>query len=53
MNYSGESPCNAKNPIIEKIFQEWDVVFDRPRMQTLGLLTADGIYSNLGLLLSG
>ena len=36
----------------EKIFQERDVAFDRPRMQTLGLLTADGIYSNLGLLLS-
>ncbi|MBD5084809.1 MAG: ATP-binding protein, partial [Clostridiales bacterium] len=36
----------------EKIFKERDVAFDRPRMQTLGLLTADGIYSNLGLLLS-
>lgn len=36
----------------EKIFQERDVAFDRPGMQTLGLRTADGIYSNLGLLLS-
>lgn len=36
----------------EKIFRERDVAFDRPRMQTLGLRTADGIYSNLGLLLS-
>ena len=36
----------------EKTFQERDVAFDRPRKQTLGLLTSDGIYSNLGLLLS-
>lgn len=34
----------------EKIFQEWDVAFDRPGMQTLGLRTVDGIYFNLGLL---
>lgn len=31
-----------------EIFQERDTTFDRPRMQTLGLLTADSIYSNLG-----
>lgn len=36
----------------EKIFRARDVAFDRPRMQTLGLLTVDGIYTNLGLLLS-
>lgn len=36
----------------EKIFRERDVAFDRPRMRTLELLTADGIYSNLGLLFS-
>lgn len=36
----------------EKIFRQREVAFDRPRMHTLGLRTADGIYSNLGLLLS-
>lgn len=36
----------------EKAFRERDVAFDRPRMQTLGLRNVDGIYSNLGLLLS-
>lgn len=36
----------------EEIFRKRDVAFDRPRMQTLGLQTLDGVYSNLGLLLS-
>ena len=30
----------------EKIFRQREVAFDRPRMHTLGLRTADGIYSN-------
>ena len=33
-------------------FQGRRLAFDQPQMKTLGLLNADGIYTNLGLLLS-
>ena len=34
------------------IFQKQNVDFDAAKMKTLGLVSADGIYSNVGLLLS-
>ncbi len=33
-------------------FRKCDVVFDEMKMQTLGMITSDKIYSNVGLLLS-
>lgn len=33
-------------------FRKCDVVFDEMKMQTLGMMTSDKIYSNVGLLLS-
>ena len=33
-------------------FQNRKLAFDRPQMKTLGILNTDGIYTNLGLLLS-
>ena len=33
-------------------FERHGVGFDQPKMKTLGIVTQDGIYSNLGLLLS-
>lgn len=37
---------------IKKEFEKRNVVFEQPQMQTLKIVSADGIYTNLGLLLS-
>lgn len=36
----------------KKEFEKRNVVFEQPQMQTLKIVSADGIYTNLGLLLS-
>lgn len=36
----------------KKVFEKRNVVFGQPQMQTLKIVSADGIYTNLGLLLS-
>ena len=36
----------------EEEFRKREIPFDLPQRKTLGLLSADGVYSNLGLLLS-
>ena len=36
----------------EKEFSERDILFGTAQMKTLGIMTQDGVYTNLGLLLS-
>ena len=36
----------------EEVFARNDIVFELPQMQTLGIVSPDGIFTNLGLLLS-
>ena len=36
----------------EKQFEKQNILFDSAKMQTLGMISADGIYSNVALLLS-
>ena len=35
-----------------KEFSERNIPFGEPQMKTLGIMTHDGVYTNLGLLLS-
>lgn len=36
----------------KKVFEECKIIFTQPQMQTLRLISKDGLYTNLGLLLS-
>lgn len=36
----------------KKVFDERKIIFNQPQMQTLRLISKDGLYTNLGLLLS-
>lgn len=36
----------------KKVFEERKIIFNQPQMQTLRLISKDGLYTNLGLLLS-
>lgn len=36
----------------KKVFDEREIIFTQPQMQTLRLISKDGLYTNLGLLLS-
>ena len=53
---SFESMCSLEQNLsfeaAEKQFEKQNIPFDSAKMQTLGMISADGIYSNVALLLS-
>ena len=51
-NPCGSLEQNLSFEAAEKQFEKQNIPFDTAKMQTLGMISADGIYSNVALLLS-